>query len=207
MPSSRKQRLVALRGPGSRWPPFARTLTYGDRETDLSFGALNDVVRRIVAMPGTRGLVLVSPGWQVNANHRLAEADVLERAVRAKVTVNTIDIRGLYTSDPGDGADAVRYSSIMAGILQQADIDAASDADDVLAELADGTGGKFFHNDNGLKEGLDQIAARPEYLYVLGFSPQELKPDGSFHALKVTLRGIPGLSLQVRHGYWAPQRL
>lgn len=182
-----------------------QTLTYGDRETDLSFGALSDVVRRIVAMPGTRSLVLVSPGFLVNTSHRLEEADVLERAVRAKVTVNTIDIRGLYTNDPGD-ADAVRYSSAMSGILRQADISAASDADNVLAELADGTGGKFFHNDNDLKGGLNELAARPEYLYVLGFSPQDLKPDGSYHPLKVSVRNVPGASIQVRRGYWAPKQ-
>jgi VWFA-related protein len=182
-----------------------QVLTYGDRETDLSFGALTDVVRRIVAMPGSRSLVLVSPGFLVNTDHRLAEADVLERAIRAKVTVNTIDIRGLYTNDAGD-ADAIRYSSPMSGILRQADISAASDADDVLEELADGTGGKFFHNDNDLKGGLDQLAARPEYLYILGFSPQDLKPDGSFHALKVTVRNVPGAALQVRRGYWAPKQ-
>lgn len=182
-----------------------QVLAYGDRETDLSLGALNDVVRRIVAMPGTRSLVLVSPGFLVNSDHRLAEADVLERAVRAKVIVNTIDIRGLYTNDPGD-ADAVSYRSTMAGILRQADLSAASQGDDVLAELADGTGGKFFHNDNDFKGGLDEIAARPEYLYVLGFSPENLKPDGSFHALKVTVRDVPGASLQVRRGYWAPKQ-
>jgi len=182
-----------------------QTLTYGDRETDVSFGALNDVVRKIIAMPGTRSLVLVSPGFLVNTEHRLAEADVLERAIRAKVTVNTIDIRGLYTNDPDD-ADAIRYSSAMSGILRQADISAAFQADDVLAELADGTGGKFFHDDNDLKGGLDQLAARPDYLYVLGFSPENLKPDGSFHALKVGVRNVPGASLQVRHGYWAPKK-
>lgn len=203
-------------GPGSPPPPpiplmiqiratIRQTLSYGDRETDLSFGALTDVVRRIVSMPGSRSLVLVSPGFLVNTDHRLAEADVLERAVRAKVVVNTIDIRGLYTNDPGD-ADAIHYSSAAAGILQQADISAASDADNILAELADGTGGKFFHNDNDLKAGLDQLAARPEYLYVLGFSPEDLKPDGSFHGLKVTVRNVPGAVLQVRRGYWAPKQ-
>jgi hypothetical protein len=41
-------------------------------------------------------------------------------------------------------------------------------------------------------------------LYVLGFSPQNLKPDGSFHALKVTMNSGERYSLQVRRGYWAP---
>ena len=187
------------------WTTIRQTLTYGDRETDLAFGALNDLVRRLIAMPGTRSLVLVSPGFLVNADHRLKEADIFESAIRAKVTVNAIDIRGLYTNDPGD-ADAVRYSGLMAQILRQADVDGASNAANVLAELADGTGGKFFHNNNDLKGGLNQLAARPEYLYVLGFSPQDLKPDGSFHALTILVRNIPAASLQARHGYWAPSR-
>jgi VWFA-related protein len=181
-----------------------QVLTYGDRETDLALGALNDVVRGIIAMPGSRTLVLVSPGFLINSDHRLPEADVLEHAVRAKVAINTIDMRGLYTI--GADADGTRYSSAMSGILQQADVSAASEASGVLEELADGTGGKFFHNDNGVKGGLDQLAARSEYLYVLGFSPQDLKPDGSFHPLKVTVRDVPGASLQVRRGYWAPRK-
>jgi hypothetical protein len=81
----------------------------------------------------------------------------------------------------------------------------AADANkDVMAELADGTGGKFFKNDNGLKEGLDQLAAPPEYTYVLGFAPQNLKYDGTYHGLKVTLANPKGLELQARRGYWAP---
>ncbi len=93
------------------------------------------------------------------------------------------------------------------GVLTQAAISEASQADDVLGELADGTGGTFFHNDNGLKEGLNLLAARPEYIYVLGFSPQNLKYDGGYHTLKVKLgnsRNLSNASLQVRRGYWAP---
>lgn len=181
-----------------------QVLSYGDRETTLSLGALSDVVRRIIAMPGSRSLVLLSPGFHVNSDHRLAEADVLERAIRARVAVDTIDMRGLYTDDPGD-ADAPRYGGPMSAILRDADSEAATDAGGVLEELADGTGGKYFHNDNDLKGGLDELAARPEFLYVLGFSPVDLKTDGSYHGLKVAVRGVPGASLQMRRGYWAPK--
>ncbi len=185
-----------------------QTLTHGDRETDLAFGALNDVVRRIVAMPGTRSSGSRLAG--ISDKHRSSPAGSRRSGARrllwAKVTVNTIDMRGLYTI--GADADGIRVQfSQFSGMLRQADISAASKADaDVLEELADGTGGKFFHNDNDLKGGLDQLAARPEYLYVLGFSPQDLKPDGSFHSLKVVVRDVPGATLQVRRGYWAPKQ-
>ena len=37
------------------------------------------------------------------------------------------------------------------------------------------------------------MAALPEYYYVLGFSPQNLKFDGSYHNLKVSLKSPAGL--------------
>jgi VWFA-related protein len=177
-----------------------QALEYGNSETTFSLGALKDIVRRMSAMPGSRTIVLVSPGFILTRDFRAAEYDVLDRAIRANVTVNTIDIRGLYTMPD---ADASQRGGI-GGTLTQAAISEASQADDVLAEVADGTGGTFFHNDNGLKEGLNLLAARPEVIYVLGFSPQNLKYDGSYHTLKVKVGNLRNAALQVRRGYWAP---
>ena len=83
-----------------------------------------------------------------------------------------------------------------------ADKDEANRAGDVLAEFADGTGGTV-HNDNDFEEGLKELAGRPEYVYVLGFSPDNLKFDGSYHGLKVKLNGGAKLDIEARHGYWA----
>jgi hypothetical protein len=77
----------------------------------------------------------------------------------------------------------------------------------IMAELADATGGRYFHNNNDLKAGFAQVAAAPEFVYVLGFSPQNLKLDGAYHALKVTLKMPHGLDLQARRGYYAPRHL
>lgn len=184
-----------------------RALTYGDQETAASLGALRDIVRKLSAMPGSRNLVLVSPGFLLTRDHRSGEYDLLDRAIRANVTVNTIDMRGLFTTVPGGDASQPSYRSALAmRVMGEYERRAATEADDVLAELADGTGGTFFHNDNRLKEGLNHLAARPEYVYVLAFSPQDLKFDGSYHALKVALRESSGLTLQARRGYWAPKR-
>jgi len=186
-----------------------QALEFGDRDTTFTLGAARDIIRRMSTMPGSRTIVLVSPGFILTRDFRSAEYDVLDRAIRANITVNTIDMRGLYTM-PGADASQPGSSSAAGGFLAQAAISEASEADDVLGELADGTGGTFFHNDNGLKEGLNLLAARPEYVYVLGFSPQNLKYDGSYHALKVKVANLPNLrdlrnaTLQVRRGYWAP---
>lgn len=175
-------------------------LTYGDHETSLGLGALNDVIRKLSVMPGNRNLVLVSPGFLLTRDHRTPEYDILDRAIRANVVVNTIDIRGLFTVIPGGSAEQRFYSLA----LQRMDMNAATEANNVLAELADGTGGTFFHNDNDLRRGLNLLAARPEYVYVLGFSPQKLKYDGAYHGLKVTVKKSTNLTIQVRRGYWAP---
>jgi VWFA-related protein len=180
-----------------------QALEYGNRDTSFSLGAVKDIVRRMSTVPGSRTIVLVSPGFILTQDFRSAEYDVLDRAVRANITVNTIDMRGLYAM-PGFDASQPGSSSQFGGTLTQAAISEASQADDVLGELADGTGGTFFHNDNGLKEGLNLLAARPEYIYVLGFSPQNLKYDGSYHTLKVKVGNLRNATLQVRRGYWAP---
>jgi hypothetical protein len=76
-----------------------------------------------------------------------------------------------------------------------------------MAVLADGTGGTFFQNNNDLDEGLRRVSTAPEYYYVLGFTPQNLKLDGNFHGLKVTVKSPGKLTLQSRRGYFAPKHV
>jgi hypothetical protein len=75
-----------------------------------------------------------------------------------------------------------------------------------MALLADATGGTFFHNNNDLVEGFRRVASTPEYYYVLAFSPQNLKLNGRFHNLKVTLTTQAKYSIQARRGYFAPKQ-
>jgi len=72
-----------------------------------------------------------------------------------------------------------------------------------MDELSSGTGGTFYKGTNDMDEGFARTAAAPDYLYVLGFTPQDLKMDGSYHKLKVVLNRVKGMNLQVRKGYYA----
>jgi VWFA-related protein len=157
-------------------------LNAGNADTQNNLSSLAELVRRLSAMPGSRSIVLVSSGFFVTSQLRQTEAELTDAAIRANVTLNGLDARGRYTT-------------------MTAEADAQGDA---MRRLADGTGGKFFEHDNGFKEGFDQLATPPEYTYVLGFSPQNLKFDGSYHGLKVRLVNSKGLDLQARQGYWAP---
>jgi VWFA-related protein len=182
----------------------SRMLSVGEMETQVALSVLKDMVRRVSAMPGQRTLVMVSSGFLVTQNYRQAETEILDLAIRSNVVISTLDARGLYTV----GADASRpgYASLSAGIVKaRLDHESALAEGEVLGELADGTGGTFFHNNNDLNDGFRRVAASPEFVYLMGFSPQNLKLDGSFHALKITLKNGSGLSLQARRGYYAPK--
>jgi VWFA-related protein len=69
----------------------------------------------------------------------------------------------------------------------------------VLAELADGTGGFSIFNTNDLLGGLGRIGKEQNEFYVLGYVPGD-SPEGSCHTLKVKMnRG--GLNVRSRSGF------
>jgi VWFA-related protein len=177
--------------------------TSGRQETRAALAALKIVVQRMAAMPGQRSVVLVSPGFFVPPDLQNASSDLMELAIRSKVLISAIDARGVWTIPAYDpcrpGAPASTIQDEVA--FRQIDNDAATDE---LIALAEGTGGTANLN-NDFDGGVRNAAAAPEYLYVLGFAPQNLKADGSFHALKVTLNSGEKASLQARRGYWAPK--
>jgi VWFA-related protein len=182
-----------------------RVASIGDSQTDFVYRHLEDTMRRLSAMPGQRIMVLVSPGFIVTQNTREG-GDLVDRANKANIVINTIDARGLYTSDVmGDISDPQVDSPRTLGYKASYRIAAQFAQSDILGQLADGTGGTFFHNRNDIDQGLRRAVAAPALCYILGFSPQNLKVDGRYHSLKVSLTSKQKYALQARHGYYAPR--
>jgi VWFA-related protein len=185
----------------------AQGVSSGDAETHLALTSLKDVIRRVSAVPGQRCVVLVSPGF-ITPQQEYDLDNLIDRAMRANIVVNALDARGLYVVMPGgDITERVSRNTQVAGIEGLYQMASASADEDVMAELADATGGVFFHNNNDLAEGFRRVASTPEYYYVLAFSPQNLKLNGHFHNLKVTLKTAEKYSIQARRGYFAPKQL
>jgi VWFA-related protein len=182
-----------------------RAVSEGDNETQYAYRHLEEIVRRMTSLPGQRILVLVSPGF-IPSTLQYEASQMVDRATRANLVINTIDARGLYTPDvmgdianpPNDGVRTAGYKSMYRVVAQSAQ-------QDVLAELADGTGGTFYHNRNDVDEAMREAGAAPAVSYVLVFSPQNLKFDGRFHTLRVALTAKEKFNIQARHGYFAPR--
>jgi VWFA-related protein len=181
-------------------------LTREDSSTEYALRHMEDVLRRLGAMPGQRIMVFVSPGF-IPSTLQLEFSDVVDRATKSNIVINTIDARGLYTPDLGDITNPNIDPPKIAGYKASYRVAAQSAQDEVLAEFADGTGGTFFHNRNDVDEGLREAGAAPAMTYLLGFSPQNMKLDGSLHTIKVSFVHKTNYKIQARHGYFAPRHV
>ena len=130
---------------------------------------------------------------------------LVDRALRAQVVISALDPKGLALLMPEVDVTRSYSPAANSGIINAMKNVASMRelvATDVLAEVAQGTGGEFFHNNNDLNAGFGALAGSPVY-YILAFAPSDAKPDGKFHTLKVELaeKG-KGLSVQARRGYF-----
>jgi VWFA-related protein len=181
-------------------------LSAGDHESRLALRVISDLVRRMAAMPGQRTIILLSSGFLTLAEHSTAKSEVMDRAIKANVLINALDARGLYTDSPDITRPGANLQTQT--MLSRMDRENARANSDVMAELASGTGATFFENNNDFDEGLRRLAAAPDYYYLLAFSPQNLRMDGSFHALKVTVaKTIHDVAVNARRGYYAPTHM
>jgi VWFA-related protein len=180
-------------------------LQVGNEESHLALNLLTDVVRDLSGLPGQRVLVFASPGF-IKSELQIDVTEVIDHALHSNVMVGTLDARGLFAAPPsGDASGLASPNMLSAPEESTYESQAVTVNDDVLAELADSTGGSFIHNNNDLNAGLAQLSSAPEYSYLLGFSPQSLKNDGSYHSLKIVLKNPQKYTLQARRGYFAPK--
>jgi VWFA-related protein len=165
-----------------------------------SFSAIDEIVRRMSTLPGQRALILISPGFEIRDPEVSAvQSQMINLAARSNVTINTLSARGLYTTFMSASNDNAAIQDLTSGYAIQ-DIRVAESS---LSDLADGTGGTFFHDSNDLGAGFKSLADAPETVYLLELSLDNVKPDVTFHRLKVKVNR-DGLQAQARRGYFMP---
>ncbi len=167
--------------------------------------ALGQVVKYVSQMPGQRTILLVSPGFLSRSEQPQLD-QIIDYALRSQVAISSLDPKGLTNvTREGDVSHSYLPAAGPAlGKTQGLDAQREAEVSDVLAEVAQGTGGEFVHNTNDLQAGFGALA--PSAAYYLAFDPTDMKPDGKFHDLKVELaEKHKGFSIQARRGYFAPK--
>lgn len=196
-----------------------------------------EVTNSMKVLPGRKSLVLISGGLPLSESNLNqisvggAPVPILEtraylgnvtyllrllvdRAGRAGVVINTMDIRGLKASrgvsrftDPGNeatsrlggGRSAGQGRLPNMGTFDNLGLDTLTGHQGLQA-LADSTGGVSVINSSNFSEGLDRILARSSY-YIIAYTPSE-PFDNKFHKLEIKVTRA-GAKVYGREGYFA----
>ena len=198
-----------------------------------------NVIDSMKSLPGRKNMVMFSGGLpifdstqsqilvngtpiSIQETHSLNSSvtyliqQLTDRASRAGVAVNTMDVRGLKAqrgvssfTDPGNEAKSGLGNFDAAGAnagrvpdyarLDNTGLDTLT-GHQGLEALSDATGGVAIINTNNFREGLDRVIARSSY-YILAYKPTE-PFDGKFHKLQIKV-DRSGAKVYTRVGYVA----
>ena len=201
------RRRLALPRKISFWVAASAIVGQTEMLAQSNLRELEEVVKYTAKMPGQRTVILGSPGFLLQDENQFLLERIIDQALRSQVVISSLDPRGLPVVERQVDASQIyipAQGGASSGAMHRMDQNREVMAGDVLAQVAEGTGGEFFHNSNDLKAGFGLLAGSPGS-YILAFDPRDLKPDGKFHRLKVTLaEKHTSYSIQARRGYFAP---
>ena len=123
-------------------------------------------------LPEVKTLVYFGSGLRLNGTDNLAQMRAtVNAAVRANVTLNPIDARGLVASAPmGDATQASPGGvGMFNGTIAAAAITRGQQSQDTLYALAKDTGGRAMFDNNDLALGIAQAAQAVTGYYILGY--------------------------------------
>lgn len=206
----------------------------------LTLQVAGDVTSSLKGLPGRKSLVLISGGLPLseagptqitvdglpitimetrnylgNATYLLRQ--LIDRASRAGVVINTMDIRGLKSSrgvskftDPGNEGTSALFGGSSGGGTAFGRVPNMAQFDNLaldtlsshlgLKALAESTGGVSVINTSNFSEGLDRMLSRSNY-YILAYAPTEAF-DNKYHKLEIKV-SRPGAKVYAREGYFA----
>jgi VWFA-related protein len=173
------------------------------RSPVLTLGTLNVLayaIQGLREMPGRKAIALFSDGFPPAAGR------IVQLANRASIVIYTLDPRGLV-SQFFTAVDAMGTMTLGNGIDndEAKRLAAYRGTQKGLEQLAQGTGGIFFHDYNGLTQGLASALDDMSSYYLIGYQPQRTDFDQvrglpKFHKIEVKVLRA-GLQVRSRNGF------
>src|SRR5216683_2120229 len=172
---------------------------------DRKLQALQSLMQALGRLPQKKSLIYFSNGiTQSGADNQSALRATTAAAVKANVSIYSMDIRGLQAFPPGGEAQSASLhgQSAYSGASVLNDLNGNAASQDTLATLSGDTGGKAFFDSNDFATVFSQVQKDSSAYYVLGFTSNNPLKDGKFRRLKVQVNRAD-LKLDFRAGYYA----
>jgi len=173
---------------------------------DRQLAALQTAVSDLAPLPELKTLIYFGAGLAMVGTGNMAQLRAtVNAAIRANVTVNPIDARGLVATAPL--GDATRPSpggiAMFSGVLAENMTTRFQRSQDTLYALAKDTGGRAVLDTNDLTRGIVQAAQAVTGYYLVGYYTSNTALDGRYRRVKVTLREGIDADVSYRAGYYA----
>jgi VWFA-related protein len=172
---------------------------------DRKLLALQSLMQALGKLPQKKSLIYFSNGiTQTGADNQSALRAATAAAVKANVSIYSMDIRGLQAFPPGGEAQSASLhgQSAYSGAAVLNDLNGNAASQETLATLSSDTGGKAFFDSNDFGAVFSQVQKDSSAYYVLGFTSNNPLKDGRFRRLKVQVNRAD-LKLDFRSGYYA----
>jgi VWFA-related protein len=173
--------------------------------TDRQLSALQTAVKMLGNLNEKKALIYFASGLQLNGVDNQAQMrSTVNSAIRANVSLFTIDARGLVAQPPM--GDATRGSPGGQGMYSGAGAMAFTNnfqrSQDTMYALASDTGGKALLDVNDLTVGMVNAQKAISSYYILGYYTTNSNLDGKFRKIAISMKDLSA-KLDFRSGYYA----
>jgi VWFA-related protein len=192
-------------------PDSGQSFTVDDTEynifnTDRRLEALKSVADRLSRVEEKKSLIYFSSGMDRTGIENQSELRAATNAaVRANLSIYTMDVRGLQAMVPGGEAQnaSLRGTSPYSGAATLNQYNSNFTTQETLVTLAGDTGGRAFLDSNDFGRVFRGVQQDTSIYYLLGYHSNNPARDGRFRRITVRVKR-PGLKLDFRRGYYAP---
>lgn len=196
-----------------------------DLRVKLTLAAMNQLGRYLSGLPGRKNLVWLSGSFPLNifpnsiqspdnpfvtvANYESELRKTTSLLAQAQVAVYPVGAAGLRVSPVFEAENNKTYANRLhasqpsRAASDNSDFEATVVAEnDTMNKMAESTGGRAFHDTNGLAEAVTSALTDGADYYTLAYTPTNTKTDGGYRKIKLQLTN-PAYVLRYRRGYFA----
>ncbi len=173
---------------------------------DMRLRGLKTICDNLLTWQQKKAILYFSSGMQRNGSDNQVELRAATNScVRANVTLNPVDARGLQAVVPGgNGRQGSRGGvGAFSGRNVASQFTQLASQQETLQTLAADTGGTAFTDSNDFGVAFDKVQKDISSYYILGYASANPGKDGRYRRIEVKLNQKLDAKLRAREGYYA----